>query len=204
MVVHAADAIHDRVAQLHVLVLHVDLGPQDRGALGDLAVAHATEQFEILLDRPVTERALDTRIPVAAALRGDRLAVLLVDVGEPLGDEEFGPVVELLEVVARVERLPLDRIAEPPEVGDDAVDVTRVLGVGIGVVETQVADAAELLGDAEVDGDRLGVPDVEVAVRLGREAGLHTTTEGAAFVVDDDQLANEVGGRREVIGSRHE
>src|SRR3546814_11722109 len=40
-----------------------------------------------------------------------------------------------------------------------------------GVVEAQVAQAAELGGDAEVQADRLGVADVQVAVGLGREAG---------------------------------
>ena len=43
----------------------------------------------------------------------------------------------------------------------------------VGVVEAQVAQAAELLGDAEVQADRLGVADVQIAVRLGREAGVH-------------------------------
>ena len=203
MVVHPADAVHDGVTHLHVLVLHVDLRSQHRGTFAEFAGAHAPEQVEVLGDGPVTERTLDARIAVAAALRRDRLAVLFVDVGQSLVDQQFGPVVELLEVVARVERLAFDRKPEPGEIGDDAVDVARVLGVGVRVVEAQVADTAELLGDPEVDGDRLGVPDVQVAVRLGWEASLDAAPEGAAFVVGDDQLANEVGGRGEIVGSWH-
>ena len=60
--------------------------------------------------------------------------------------------------------------SEPAHVGLDRVDVLLLLLDGVRVVEAQVAAAAELLGDAEVQADRLGVPDVEVAVGLGREA----------------------------------
>src|SRR5207237_8130834 len=58
----------------------------------------------------------------------------------------------------------------------------------------------ELLGDAEVQADGLGVPDVEVAVRLRWEARLHPATEGAAGDVLADELADEVGGRRGRVG----
>jgi len=47
-----------------------------------------------------------------------------------------------------------------------------------------VAAAAEVAGDAEVDGDRLDVADVQVAVRLGREA----RDDGLVFAVP------EIGG----------
>ena len=204
VMVHAADPVHHRVAQLHVLVLHVDLGAQHVRSLGELARPHPAEQVEVLLDRSVAERALDARLAVAAALRRDRLAVLVVDVGETLRDQQLGPVVELLEVVAGVQRLAVDREAEPGEVGDDAVDVARVLGVGVGVVEAQVADTAELGGDAEVDRDRLGMADVQVAVRLRREPGLHPPAEGALLDVGAHQVANEVGGGRQSVGGRHD
>ena len=42
--------------------------------------------------------------------------------------------------------------------------------VGIGVVHAQVANAAEFARDAEIQADRLGMADVEVAIRFGRKA----------------------------------
>ena len=80
VVVLVTDAVHHRIAQLHVLVLHVDLGAQHVRPLLELAGPHAPEQVEILLDRPVAVRALDARVAVAPALFGDRLARLVVDV----------------------------------------------------------------------------------------------------------------------------
>src|SRR3546814_2067412 len=73
-----------------------------------------------------------------------------------------------------------------------------------GVVEAQVAQAAELGGDAEVQADRLGVADVQVAVGLGREAGADGGMLPVGQVLADD-LADEVllfGGRRGIARGR--
>src|SRR5690606_10505969 len=61
----------------------------------------------------------------------------------------------------------------------------------VGVVQAQVADAAELRRDAKVQADGLGVADVQVAVGLRREAGLDRRVLAAGEVVSDD-LPDEV------------
>ena len=88
-------------------------------------------------------------------------------------DAPFGEVPEVLEIVACIADLsPLE--AQPLDVFLDSLHVFRVLLLWVGVIHSQVADATELLGDAEVHGDGLGVTDVEVAVGFGREAGLQS------------------------------
>jgi hypothetical protein len=47
---------------------------------------------------------------------------------------------------------------------------------GIGVVEAQVALAPKLGRKSKVEADRLGMPDVQVAVRLGRKTRLHPSS----------------------------
>ena len=81
--------------------------------------------------------------------------------------------------------------AEPADVGLDGVDVLLLFLDRVGVVEAQVAAAAELAGDAEVEADGLGVADVEVAVGLRREAGDDARRRALAQVGGDD-LADEV------------
>ncbi len=88
-------------------------------------------------------------------------------------DERLGELVHQVEVVAReVEVLVLrpEIEAQPAHHLDDRLDVLHLLLLGVGVVEAHVADAAVLLGEAEVQADRLGVADVQVAVGLRREA----------------------------------
>jgi hypothetical protein len=66
-----------------------------------------------------------------------------------------------------VEQVVAPVIAQPADVFLDGVDIFLLFLDRIGVVEAQVAAAAEFLGDAEVQPDRLGVADMQVAVRLG-------------------------------------
>src|SRR5262249_43873770 len=97
------------------------------------------------------------------------------------------------EVVAPIE-------SEPADVLLDGIDVLDVLLERIGVVEPEVADPAELLRDAEVQADALGVADVQVAVRLGGEARDDALVPPAPQVVRDD-VADEVGGGGCLAGS---
>src|SRR5262249_13338762 len=93
--------------------------------------------------------------------------------------------------------------AQPANVLLDRIDVLLLLLDRVGVVEAQVAAAAELLGNPEVERDRLGVTDVEVPVRLGREAG-HDLRDPALAHVGGDDLADEIASLGSVwtIGAR--
>src|SRR5580704_7062776 len=62
---------------------------------------------------------------------------------------------------------------EPAHVALDGVDIFLGFLGRIGVVVAQIAMAAELLGDAEIEANRLGVADMQVAVRLRRKARNH-------------------------------
>ena len=136
-----------------------------------------------------------------AARLADLVGRQVVHVGEAALDEVDGPRVQLLEVVRRVEEVVAPVEAQPADVGLDGVDVLLLLLDRVRVVEPQVAAAAELRGDAEVEADRLRVADVEVAVRLGREAG-DRGRDPAGRDVGGDDVADEVaplgclGGRR--------
>jgi len=105
----------------------------------------------------------------------DLLGGLVVDVREPVMDEGFRELVQEVEVVGRVVeiRSPLifPRVAEPPHRVEDRVDVLLLLLGRVRVVEAHVARAAVVAREPEVEADRLRVADVEIAVRLRREAG---------------------------------
>src|SRR3990167_2834469 len=79
--------------------------------------------------------------------------------------------MQLVEVVGGVTLLAGPLEAQPLYVALDRVDVFLVFLGRVGVVEAQVALAAKLLGQAEVQADRLGMADMQVAVGLRRETG---------------------------------
>ena len=96
----------------------------------------------------------------------------LAHVGEPLLDKLNGVFVGFFKVIRAIIKTVAPVEAEPVDVLLDRLHELGILLGGIGVVHAQVADPAEVLRRAEVDGQGLAVADVEVAVRLGREAGV--------------------------------
>ncbi len=153
---------------------------------------HAREEVEIFFDGPVAIGAVFAGLGEGAAVLADLVGGEVIDVGFAGLDELEGPLVELAEVVGGVaEALPVE--AEPADVFLDGVDVLLLFFFGIGVVEAQVGLAAELVGEAEVEADGLGVADVEVAVGLGWKAGLDDCVAvffGADIFGDDDRGGN--------------
>ena len=83
---------------------------------------------------------------------------------------------------------------EPIHVLDDGIDILDLFLGRVGVVHAQVADAAELPGDAEVEANALGMADVQVAVGFGRETGMDLRIFFFSNMPDHD-VANEIRGR---------
>jgi hypothetical protein len=77
--------------------------------------------------------------------------------------------IEHFEVIGGMAQV-VPLVAQPAHVVLDAFDELRVFLAGVGVVQAQVAPAAEFAGDAEIQADRLGVADMQVAVGFGRKA----------------------------------
>src|SRR6185436_12846390 len=96
------------------------------------------------------------------------------------------PLIELLEIIRGVVKVLAPIEAEPAHVALDGVDIFLLFLGRVGVVEAEMTAAAELLGDAEIEADRLGMADMKVAVGLGRKARDHgRATLGVEIGLDD-------------------
>src|SRR5262249_21771763 len=84
--------------------------------------------------------------------------------------------------------------AQPFDVRHDRVYVLGLFLFRIRVIEAQVGAAAELVRQAEIQADGLGVPDVEVTIRLRRKARPNAPVVLAGLQVVDEDIADEVGG----------
>ena len=90
--------------------------------------------------------------------------------------------------------------AEPAHVALDGVDIFLLFLDRIGIVETQMAAAAEFLGDAEIQADRFGVADMEIAVRLRRKPSDDGLVPARGDIRAND-VADEVLARFSTTGS---
>ncbi len=175
-----------------------------RAPFGKFARAHAAEQIEVFLHAALAERAVPARLGQRAARGAHLVLALIVDIGLAGADQNFRPVVELFEIIRGVIKILAPIEAEPAHVGLDGIDIFLLLLGRIGIVEAQIAVAAEFLGDAEIEANRLGVADMEIAVRLGRKARddgfMPARREIGAHDVADKILARFAGYR---LRNRH-
>ena len=214
VVVGVADAVDGRVAQRHVGRCHrvfAHFRAQNVFAILVLAGTHVAEDCQRFLCRAVAERRVGARRAEVAAVFRHVVGILAVDVGVAGRDEILGHQVQLLEVIAGKIQVALAVLlpaeTEPLDAVDDGVDVFLLFPGRVGVVEAQMAHALVVARHAEVQADRLGVADVQVAVRLGREAGddrcQAVAPVGAGGQVRFDDRAQEIragrgGGRRHI------
>ena len=76
--------------------------------------------------------------------------------------------------------------AEPFDIRLNRFDVLGLFFRRVGIVEKQIAHAAVFFGGAEVKAQRFCVPDVQIAVRFGRETGMHYRVHAfGKFFVND-------------------
>ena len=172
LVAAAANAVEHRVAQIDVVGCHVNFRAQHHFAVGVVAVFHAREKFQVFLHAAFAVAAVDARLGQRAAPGANFLGALPVHIGQALFDQLHREVMQLPEVIGGVrDAAPFK--AEPANVLLNRGRVFRVLFFRVGVVKAQRATPAVIARDAEVQADRLGVADVQVAVRLRRKARDH-------------------------------
>ncbi len=192
VVVRTADPVQHRVAQVQVRRGHVNPGAEHVRAIIELPGPHPSEQIKILGRRPVAVRALPARLCQGSPVRTHLLGRQAVNIGVSPFNEVDGVSVERLEIVRRIPGLAVPGEAEPADILLDGVDVLDILGSGIGVVEPEVARAAQLRGCFEVQADRLGMSDVEVTVGFGRKARGYAAAVLPGLHVLEDDAADEV------------
>ena len=192
VVMRVHDPVEDGIAHVEVGRGHVDLGLERAGAVRELARAHATEELEVFFRAAVSVGAVRPRRGRGPAVLPRLLLVEITDIGEALLDELLSPSVELLKVVRCVVHLSAPLPAEPADVFLDRVHVLDVFLGRVGVVESQVAIAAESFRQAEIQTDGLGMSDVQITVRFWRESSMDFAFETARFLVTDDQLLDEI------------
>jgi hypothetical protein len=199
---------------------------QHRRAVGQFPGAHGAKARQVFARQPRAIRAFDAGAGEVAARRAQLVRALIVDIGEAGLDQRLGRAVHEVEIAARKVEVMACRLgvggigsvpaeAEPVHRVDDRIDVLLLFLLGIGVVEAQVAHAAEIACQPEVEADALRVADVQVPVRLGwkaradrrridRRAALMRRVAGrtreappgicAAFQIALDDRAQEVAG----------
>ena len=179
------DSVDDRVSHVDVRARHVDLCSEADLSVSKLACSHLLKEREVLLNRSVPVRALLSRLCKRAPVFSYLIRSELAYESLALLDEFDCSVIHRVEIVGSPELLvPLE--SEPVDVSLDGLDEFDVLFCRVGVIVSEIAAAAVLERGAEIEAKRLGVTDVQVAVRLRRESChyLFMLARGQIFIDD--------------------
>ena len=145
MMLGMQDPVHDRVAQQHIRMSHIDFRTQHLFAVSELAVFHPFEQVEVLFRRPAAPRALLARHGHRTPALTNLLLRLIVHISQPFTDQFNGPSVQLVEIIGRIVHAgPLE--TEPTNVLLDRIDVLDILLNRVRIVETQVTLSSVFAG----------------------------------------------------------
>ena len=147
-----ADAVQRGIAHDDVGGGHVDLGAQDMRAVGKFPGLHAAEKIKVFFHAAVAPGAFLAGARERAAVFADFVRAEIVHIGAAHFDELLGIFVEPIKIVGSVKFAIAPVAAEPAHVLADGVNVFRIFLGGVGIVETQIAQAAEFARHAEVQG----------------------------------------------------
>ena len=185
------DSVHRRVAHIDVGGRHVDPGAQDVAPLGKLASPHPAEQVKALFGWPVAPWAVFAGLRQRASVFAHLVGAQFIHIGQAARDEIFRDQVTLLIILACVVQTARPVKAKPADIIHNTFDVLGFFLGRICIVKAQIAKPAVFFGGTEVCHQRLAVSDMQMAVGLGRKAGMHLGA-AAAFEVLIDGVPDKV------------
>ena len=176
MMVRVHDSIQNWISQVEIGGSHIYFGSQRFGPVRKFPVFHASKEIEVVVDGAVTKWTVSTRLGQRPSILSHLVGIEIAHERSPLPDQLTCPCMQLAKIVGRIKELvPLK--TEPVYVGLDRVDVFLALFGWIRIIETQVAMPAEGFGKAEIEANALGVPDVQIAIRLRWEPGINCLSD---------------------------
>ena len=144
-----ADPVHRRIAQVHIVGVHVDFGSERFLAVFELAILHPLEQIQILFDGPVSEGTVFAWLVPAATVLPNFFNRLVANVSLAVFDEFDCPLINLIKIVrGKVLGVPFE--SKPFNVFTNRVDKLGVFFFRIGIVESKVTFSAKLSGHSKI------------------------------------------------------
>ena len=94
----------------------------------------------------------------------------------------------VIEVIAPVK-------AQPVHCIENGIHIFRIFLSRVGVVKAHMAHAIKVARNAEVEANGFGMPNMQVAIGLGRKTRGHTVAVFGLCQIFSDNIADKVGGR---------
>jgi len=104
-------------------------------------------------------------------------------------------IVKRFKIVGGITDFAMPAKAEPFDIVFDGVDKLLALLRWIGVIESEIAVPVVFRSHREIQANRLGMPNVKIAIGLRWKAGVHAPAMFPVLQVMRDERADEIGWR---------
>ena len=168
------NAIHNRVAEVHIGIGHIEFGSQHHGPFGCFRLIHLFKQCEILFHRSVSVRRGRSRHRWGSFLLCNLLAGLLIDVSIAATNHPYRKIPQLLEIFwSIIDVTPFK--AQPLNIVENIFHIFIFFFARVGIIETKVAHTLVFFCHSEVHADSFCVPNMQIAIRFRWESRLDST-----------------------------
>ena len=158
-----------------------------------LSCFHAREQIQILFHGTIAIRRVRAGLGKRAATFSDFCILKAANISFAILNQPDSKIVQFLEVIRCMsQRCPLK--SKPGHVFGYRLHVLLALLDLVGIVKTHECLAAILLSDAKVESNTLGMPDMQIAIRLRWKAGNDTIRQAVVLTIFVNFLTNKVPG----------
>ena len=166
------DPVYDRITHIEIAGSQVDPCAQGHPSILKFSSPHTFEQVQAFFFGPVAVGTCGRRrqiSPHGFHLFGRQFA----DIGEPFLNQLQRPLIHSFKIIGGKIKPILPIIAQPTDIFLDGIHILHVFFCRVGIVHSQIANPAEAFCRAKIDIYGFGMANMQVAVRLGWETGVH-------------------------------
>ena len=176
------DTIHDRIAEMHVWICHIEFCTKHHAAFYGLRSIHLLKQSKTFFDWAITIWASSTWCGRGSLLLCNFFSSLLINICIALLDHPDCKVPKLLKVVGSiVDIAPLE--TKPLDVLKNIFYIFIIFLARVGVIKTKIANTIIFLCNTKIHADSFGMADMQITIRLWRKTSLNSSSVFAFFEV---------------------
>ena len=176
------DTIHDRIAEMHIRIRHIEFCAKNHAAFYGLRSIHLLKQSKVFFDWAITIWASSTWRGRSTLLLCNFFSSLFIYICIALLDHPDSKIPKLLKVVRSiVDIAPLE--TEPLDVLKNILYIFIVFLARVSVIKTKIANTIIFLCNTKVHADSFGMADMQITIRLWRKTSLDSSSVFAFFEV---------------------
>ena len=173
MMTHMSNPVYNRISHIDIRACHIYFGTKHFFTVSIYAVFHVLKQLKVFFNRPVSVRAVLSRGFKSPAILFDLVSRQIAYESFSFFDKFNSRFIHLVKIIRCKKESVFPIGPEPLDIRLYRINEFRLFLGGVCIVKSQIELSAILFGKSVIDKYCLGVPDMQIAVGLGRKTGMY-------------------------------